>query len=421
MEERIHSRFRALSKPGKATPKPTRKSAIGKTIATAMKPFQFGSTLRGDTANGARAENGTAKIDSNGKQVKGQAFVVINGQDFGKSAKMSTLTMSGVERLGAPKVTDSFAGRKFAQQGTISFDSIGKFAQLNVRQAATAADFYSQNRSRYPGGFELAMVMTAAGLTRGTTLDTVLNRPLDSTSGPADRSKWLSSSNHSSTPSGRGVFDGIAALGPSSAPQEQSNRNNTNPFGDRYQDFLDRIDSYTKKYSEGAVISRGTLAPINFFADNLEEMEEEADEALDRPLEEEAAPNSNGNVETVLRRPMWMIAPGETLDGIAETHYGNADLGWLIADLNMHVIRQTYIDGKRVVELRSRQQIELPVKEDIQEFYKSRAKEHGADNLITVVVERKIDREVVEQSIGKVIGAKDSAPAGLANSGLQIA
>lgn len=397
-------------------------SAIGKTIATAIKPFQIGSTLKGDTANGTKAENGNPKVDGNGKQVKGQTFVVINGQEFGKSAKMSTLTMSGVERLGTPSVTDSFAGRNASQQGPITLDAIGKFAQLNVRQAATAADFYSQNRSRYPGGFELAMVMAAAGLTRGTTLDAVLNRPLDSTSGPADRSKWLSSSNHSSTPTGRGVFDGVAAFGPTPAPQDQSNRNNTNPFGDRYQDFLNRIDSYTKKYSQDAVMGRGTFAPINFIANNLDELEEEADEALDKPLEEEAAPNSNGNVETVLRRPMWMIAPGETLDGIAETHYGNADLGWLIADLNMHVIRQTYIDGKRVVELRSRQQIELPVKEDIEKFYKSRAKEHCADNLITVVVERSIDREVVEQSIGKVIGAKDSSTASsISNSGLQLA
>jgi hypothetical protein len=110
-----------------------------------------------------------------------------------------------------------------------------------------------------------------------------------------------------------------------------------------------------------------------------------------------------------LRRPQMIVSASDTLTGLAEALYHEPDLGWLIADLNRHNTKESKVEGKRVVELRSRQLLEIPIWEDISEFYSSRPKEAKAENLVTIVVHAEIDREELIAALGRVMGTSDLA------------
>jgi hypothetical protein len=116
-------------------------------------------------------------------------------------------------------------------------------------------------------------------------------------------------------------------------------------------------------------------------------------------------PDQNKNL--VLLRPTWLIAEGQTLTSIAEEHFSDPYIGWLIADLNSGNCREHFMDGKRIVEFQTRQQITLPVWQDIVDFYGDMPAEARPENLVTIVRETEIDREVVNNVLGPILGQKD--------------
>lgn len=121
---------------------------------------------------------------------------------------------------------------------------------------------------------------------------------------------------------------------------------------------------------------------------------------------------------SIYRRPVHMIGMHETLVSLAERYYHDGDVAWLIADLNKARISESWIDGKRVVEVQARMALEMPVAEDLEAFYMIRAVDALSGNLITIVRERQINREIVDEFLGRVVGPagrSDLAP-GLARS-----
>ncbi len=108
---------------------------------------------------------------------------------------------------------------------------------------------------------------------------------------------------------------------------------------------------------------------------------------------------------TVLRRPSWLIKPNESLVSIAEEVYNDGRIAWLIADLNRGKFKETYLSGKRVIEIYSRERLELPVEQDIREFYQSLAKDTCTDNLVTIVLENRIDLDLVNSGLEVVLGS----------------
>jgi len=197
------------------------------------------------------------------------------------------------------------------------------------------------------------------------------------------------------------VSGNAAASSGDAAHKEGNVRDLSASILDDYQDFMDRIDGFSKREDEedeSVAVNRA----IRFGTEAL--FEEASDEDQEVASEVEEDDTNNGALSQVLRRPKWVIEAGQTLDGIAERLFGSADLGWLIADLNRNLLRETYIDNKRIVELHSRQEIELPVHQDIQKFNQARKKTWNAENLVTIVMERQIDREVVESSLRRVVG-----------------
>ncbi len=98
-------------------------------------------------------------------------------------------------------------------------------------------------------------------------------------------------------------------------------------------------------------------------------------------------------------RPLWLVCENDSLTTLAEQIYQDPDVGWLIADMNSARVRETWINQKRVIQMQSRQQIELPIQEDIDLFKQSKTQEHCAENLITVVIQNQLDKDHINSQL----------------------
>lgn len=102
-------------------------------------------------------------------------------------------------------------------------------------------------------------------------------------------------------------------------------------------------------------------------------------------------------------RPKVLIASDDTLISIAEAFFFDKDIAWLIADLNQGITKQTWVDGQLIVELKTRQQIELPLKEDVERFLKGNRPQTRTENLITIVEHSVVDSELLNDSLHKLL------------------
>jgi hypothetical protein len=377
--------------------------------------------MRGDRGTAARMEgrnwsitreNGKALIFVDGRQKPFQvqktfgkvdgSFRIMVSASGDQAVKLSTRTMRTAEIASKSQTTD-------AAKGQLNLGLLGKLTYLNTLGKNGPTNFYGQFKSSsYTGGMGLAFVMAASGMTRGSMMPNDIqggDKLNTNLSGPADRTKNFQSQDSLITQFGRFSLDAKTAgtKRDVDGQNEESDDSSTSALDD-YQDFLARLDGFSKKdededEDEAAIVNRA----IRFGTEELyDEASQEGEEVVGEVDEDDT---KNGALSKVLRRPKWVIEAGQTLDGIAERLFGNADVGWLIADLNRNLLRETYIDNKRIVELHSRQEIELPVYQDIQKFTKAKKKTWNAENLVTIVMERQIDREVVESALRKVVGA----------------
>ncbi|MBP9810744.1 hypothetical protein KBF38_20745 [bacterium] len=110
---------------------------------------------------------------------------------------------------------------------------------------------------------------------------------------------------------------------------------------------------------------------------------------------------------SVFIRPKILVGTNDSLVSIAEQLFNDSGIAWLILQLNSDV-RPIEIEGKTVVRLRSRQEIFIPVYQDIIDFQKTRTKEMSGHNLITVVEENQIDREIIDLAISPMLGQNSS-------------
>jgi hypothetical protein len=103
------------------------------------------------------------------------------------------------------------------------------------------------------------------------------------------------------------------------------------------------------------------------------------------------------------QRPTAMVGLDDTLVSIAEAFYFDPNVAWLIADLNKLNTKQTLLGGKRIVEVSSRQMLVLPLPQDIEEFEWRRGEEMNGENIVTIVEETQVDKELLASFLGNVI------------------
>lgn len=341
-----------------------------------------------------------------GKGDAGSSFRIMIATSGDRAAKLSTRTMRTTD-IAQTKTADATA------KNGLNLGLLGRYHYLNYFGKNVAANnYYGQFRSTsYTGSMGLAFVMAASGMARGPMTAGMETQGIDRlnpmTMGPADRIRMQQ--NGLPTQIGRFNLDAVlnASANGKDIGKESKDENKDSSLNalDDYESFLSRLDGFSKKKDE---TDENEPAIINGqLSFGVEDIYDEASEDEEKVETIEDDDTTNGSaLSQVLRRPKWVIQPGETLDGLAERLFSNADLGWLIADLNRSLTRETYMDNKRIVELHSRLEIELPVWQDIQKFNQNRKKNQNAENLVTIVIERQVDREVVESVLAKVVGAE---------------
>ncbi|MBX9689357.1 MAG: hypothetical protein K2X27_21790, partial [Candidatus Obscuribacterales bacterium] len=134
---------------------------------------------------------------------------------------------------------------------------------------------------------------------------------------------------------------------------------------------------------------------------------EETEPDLEDELAEEnkSDPSSNKSKAVIISRETYQIVVGESLVSIAENKFHDAGIAYLIVDLNPSKIIEHEIDGRRVVEIRSGQKLDLPNSEEIRDFYLKRdSKATEPDNLVTIVLENQLHKEHIEEHLKGLLG-----------------
>lgn len=132
------------------------------------------------------------------------------------------------------------------------------------------------------------------------------------------------------------------------------------------------------------------------------------DEDDKKEIEELDSEDTNSSVNAIQGyRAVHRISVDETLVSIAESKLEDARLAWLIADINADKIREHMVDGKRVVEVCSGQQIDLPLPSEIEAFNRREEQPCDPDNLVTIIVDNESSRAMVEEHLNTLFGFLD--------------
>ena len=125
---------------------------------------------------------------------------------------------------------------------------------------------------------------------------------------------------------------------------------------------------------------------------------------------DETVEESDEAKSLINQRAMYQIKAGDTLTGIADSQLSDSHLGWLIADLNKNKLKESWFEGKRVVEIQCGEQLELPFAHEIMAFYEKREKHAVPNNLITIVLESSTRaRKYFEKELSFLLGTKRGA------------
>ncbi|MBX9669099.1 MAG: hypothetical protein K2X93_15850 [Candidatus Obscuribacterales bacterium] len=371
--------------------------------------------LRGDSRAAARLEG---RVWSIGRQ-NGRPVIFVDGRNnpfqvqrvFGRGDGSSFRIMVAIGDSQSRLSTRSMRAGELSnglqsdvKVRPLNMSLLGRYHDLNYfGKSGAMNNFYGQFRSTsYTGGMGLAFVMATTGMARG---------PVDGMA-PADRINITQAQNASSLMGqiNRFSVDGKVAGNGRKGDQaaQESEDEQAESALDGYEDFMARIQGFAKRKGDDADGESASMRkPIMIGTKNLYDLADD-DEIEEEEETEEDDTVDNAILSKVLRRPKWVLEVGQTLDGIAERLFSNPDVGWLIADLNRGSARETFMDGRRIVEFSSRQEIELPVHQDIQKFNQAKKKGCNAENLVTIVVERHVEREAVESILSKVIGAESA-------------
>lgn len=107
------------------------------------------------------------------------------------------------------------------------------------------------------------------------------------------------------------------------------------------------------------------------------------------------------------RRKTHMVEAKDTLQSIAEKYYGDSRVAWLIADLNSPI--EHNVEEGRVVELKTRQLLELPEVLEAKAFLRSLTREFDVNKLTTIVTDTMINLEVLQNFLGAINLTEDNS------------
>lgn len=149
----------------------------------------------------------------------------------------------------------------------------------------------------------------------------------------------------------------------------------TEPYVGKNHSWLNLIIS-EKQSQPGASILLEPLIQEQVGAEETPNSSEKGEageiEILDLENAVERQSNKLPNLNPVRR--MYQIGKEDTLEKLAERLFNDGSLAFLIAELNQSRLKETTVNGGRVIELMLGQSIELPNSDDVDKFLKERAR-----------------------------------------------
>ena len=161
-----------------------------------------------------------------------------------------------------------------------------------------------------------------------------------------------------------------------------------------------------KRPDQLTYLSDGELA-ANDMKNLLSDADGNAKDQADND-ENDKSGTSNNQTASLFKRPTMIVAHNDSLVEISEKLFHDSDVAWLIADINRDNITEHEEDGKRIIELRSRQEIQLPLPSEVQDFLLRRDKDAVANKIVTIVTVSEIDRELLNSFLNTVVGGAAS-------------
>lgn len=113
--------------------------------------------------------------------------------------------------------------------------------------------------------------------------------------------------------------------------------------------------------------------------------EKEKEKEKEEAKEDDNEHDENGNAALTAARQTYVVKQGDTLNSIAEHHFGDAKVAILIADLNKGRTRQSHADGKLIVEIFEDTAIDLPMWNELRAAYKE-GRLDNAPKVVTIVM-----------------------------------
>ncbi|MBA3993959.1 MAG: hypothetical protein C0469_10565 [Cyanobacteria bacterium DS2.3.42] len=118
------------------------------------------------------------------------------------------------------------------------------------------------------------------------------------------------------------------------------------------------------------------------------------DAGVTESVEEESLPTSDSNERSRESVPLsraasrfsYMIQPGDSLTDLATAIWHDAEVGWLIAEVNK--LKQEWQGSECSISLAERQVIELPLAEEVVDFYRSGVSTPHKNHKLTTIVTR---------------------------------
>lgn len=101
-------------------------------------------------------------------------------------------------------------------------------------------------------------------------------------------------------------------------------------------------------------------------------------------------------------RPKVLVGSDDTLVSLAEQLFGDPQIAWLILDINNDSLTVIIMDGRSIVRLRCRQEIFIPVSQDIAEF--AGRELPASSHLVTVVDDNQVDRQILDSAFDPLLG-----------------
>lgn len=300
----------------------------------------------------------------------------------------------------ADVIAKAFVPNRVAEQSVTSESAKNTFVKNDVvkhdvvKHDVVRQDVIKNDSVRYITGVELAVLLAAGGVSKiraerpepqGVPADLVekINRPIR-----LDRR-----------------LEDVATTTPARQTAQEKYEQTKQAIHSFVEQFVNsRCEEFAdKKPVKPQEIIENISAPSGWVHEAAKEAPNSED-VLEEKLERDQSESNGTNPSSTLYRPIWLIAPGETFVSIAEDQFGDGSIAWLIADLNIGKFTETSLEGKRVIEIQSRQPIELPVASDIEVFRHNRKRHQDAENLVTIVTSSQVDLELKQATFRQFMG-----------------